>query len=175
MSEDKRKVMLIDDNIISLMVTAEVLSTHGYTVTKTATAQGCIAKVEYEQPDVVLIDPSMPRLAIDTLLETIREGDIEKMCRWYCSRISLRKVGRDYSGKNDGYFSKSIEVTRLPEYMENFSRLTPIRDLLSKSPWRRSQVVRQSLQNLHSPARSRRRLPKRPTMSGVFLLSVFTI
>ena len=122
MSEDKRKVMLIDDNIISLMVTAEVLSTHGYTVTKTATAQGCIAKVEYEQPDVVLIDPSMPRLAIDTLLETIREGDMEKNVSvvLFSDQPAKELVATTQAKKMNGYFSKSIEVTRLPEYMENF-------------------------------------------------------
>ena len=78
MSEDKRKVMLIDDNIISLMVTAEVLTTHGYTVSKTASAKGCVAKLEYELPDVILVDPSMPQLGIDRLLEAINADDLEK-------------------------------------------------------------------------------------------------
>ena len=122
MSDDKRKVMLIDDNIISLMVTAEVLSTHGYTVAKTASAQGCIAKIEYEQPDVVLIDPAMPRLAIDTLLSTIRDGDIEKDVAvvLFSDQPAKALIETSQSKNMNGYFSKSIEVTRLPEYMENF-------------------------------------------------------
>lgn len=122
MSEDKRKVMLIDDNIISLMVTAEVLSTHGYTVAKTASAQGCIAKIEYEEPDVVLIDPAMPRLPMDRLLDTIRNGDMEKDVSVVLFSDQPAKVLIETSqAKNmNGYFSKSIEVTRLPEYMENF-------------------------------------------------------
>ena len=122
MNEDKRKVMLIDDNIISLMVTAEVLSTHGYTVAKTASAQGCIAKIEYEEPDVVLVDPAMPRLPMDRLLETIRNGDMEKDVSVVLFSDQPAKVLIETSqAKNmNGYFSKSIEVTRLPEYMENF-------------------------------------------------------
>ena len=122
MSDDKRKVMLIDDNIISLMVTAEVLSTHGYTVAKTASAQGCIAKVEYEKPDVVLIDPAMPRLAIDTLLETIRDGDMDKDVSvvLFSDQPAKTLIETSQAKKMNGYFSKSIEVTRLPEYMENF-------------------------------------------------------
>lgn len=122
MSDDKRKVMLIDDNIISLMVTAEVLSTHGYAVTKTASAQGCIAKLEYEQPDVLLIDPAMPRLPIDTLLETIREGEIDKDVSvvLFSDQPASELIKTTQSKRMNGYFSKSIEVTRLPEYMENF-------------------------------------------------------
>ena len=122
MSDDKRKVMLIDDNIISLMVTAEVLSTHGYAVAKTASAQGCIAKVEYELPDVVLIDPSMPRLPMDTLLETIRSEDIEKDISvvLFSDQPAKEMIETTKSKNMNGYFSKSIEVTRLPEYMENF-------------------------------------------------------
>ena len=114
--------MLIDDNIISLMVTAEVLSTHGYAVTKTASAQGCIAKLEYEQPDVLLIDPAMPRLPIDTLLETIREGEIDKDVSvvLFSDQPASELIKTTQSKRMNGYFSKSIEVTRLPEYMENF-------------------------------------------------------
>ena len=122
MNEDKRKVMLIDDNIISLMVTAEVLSTHGYTVSKTASAQGCIAKIEYEEPDVVLIDPAMPRLPMDRLLDTIRNGDMEKDVSvvLFSDQPAKALIEASQAKNMNGYFSKSIEVTRLPEYMENF-------------------------------------------------------
>ena len=122
MNEDKRKVMLIDDNIISLMVTAEVLSTHGYTVAKTASAQGCIAKIEYEEPDVVLIDPAMPRLPMDRLLDTIRNGDMEKDVSvvLFSDQPAKMLIETSQAKNMNGYFSKSIEVTRLPEYMENF-------------------------------------------------------
>ena len=122
MSEDKRKVMLIDDNIISLMGTAEVLSTHGYTVAKTASAKGCIAKLEYEEPDVVLVDPSMPMLAIDQLLDAIRSDDISKDISvvLFSDKSSKELVSMCELKNMNGYFSKSIEVTRLPEYIDVF-------------------------------------------------------
>ena len=122
MKEDKRKVMLIDDNIISLMVTAEVLSTHGYDVCKTATAKGCVAKLEYEQPNLVLVDPSMPQLALDRLLESINGGEAgefvsvvlfsDKSGAELCSLCVEKNV--------NGYFSKNLEVTRLPEFISKF-------------------------------------------------------
>lgn len=122
MSEDKRKVMLIDDNIISLMVTAEVLTTHGYTVSKTASAKGCVAKLEYELPDVILVDPSMPQLGIDRLLEAINADDLEKdIAIVLFSDRPIEELKEACKSKNmNGYFSKSIEVTRLPEYIDVF-------------------------------------------------------
>ena len=122
MSEDKRKVMLIDDNIISLMVTAEVLTTHGYTVAKTATAKGCIAKLEYEAPDVVLVDPNMPQLAMDQLLAAVRDEEIEKEVSvvLFSDQTPTTLTSLCKSKNINGYFSKSIEVTRLPEYIDVF-------------------------------------------------------
>ena len=122
MSEDKRKVMLIDDNIISLMVTAEVLTTHGYTVAKTASAKGCVAKLEYELPDLVLVDPSMPQLGIDRLLDAINADDINKeIAIVLFSDRPVSELKDTCKSKNmNGYFSKSIEVTRLPEYIDVF-------------------------------------------------------
>ena len=122
MSEDKRKVMLIDDNIISLMVTAEVLTTHGYTVSKTASAKGCIAKLEYEAPDVVLVDPTMPLLAMDQLLDAIRSEDIDKDVSvvLFSDKPPKELVSMCQLKNMNGYFSKSIEVTRLPEYIDVF-------------------------------------------------------
>jgi CheY-like chemotaxis protein len=122
MSEDKRKVMLIDDNIISLMVTAEVLTTHGYAVAKTASAKGCVAKLEYELPDVVLVDPSMPQLGIDRLVEAINADDLGKdIAIVLFSDRPIQELEETCKSKNmNGYFSKSIEVTRLPEFIDVF-------------------------------------------------------
>ena len=122
MNEDKRKVMLIDDNIISLMVTAEVLTTHGYVVAKTASAKGCVAKLEYELPDIVLVDPTMPQLGIDRLLEAINADDLDKnIAIVLFSDRPLKELEETCKSKNmNGYFSKSIEVTRLPEFIDVF-------------------------------------------------------
>ena len=75
MSSVARKIMLVDDNIISMMVTDEVLTSHGYRVSKTTSPNGCIAKVEYEEPDVLLVDVEMSRLAIDDLFSSLVNND----------------------------------------------------------------------------------------------------
>ena len=71
MVSEKRKIMLVDDNIISMMVTADVLSAHGYTVVQTTSPNGCVAKLDYEAPDILLVDVKMPRLAFDDLIRSI--------------------------------------------------------------------------------------------------------
>ena len=59
MPGEKRKIMILDDNIISLMIAEELLVQHGYEVVKMSAPHGCIAKLDYEQPDVLLIDIAM--------------------------------------------------------------------------------------------------------------------
>ena len=122
MSDDKRKVMLIDDNIISLMVTAEVLTTHGYEVSKTASAKGCVAKLEYELPDVILVDPAMPQLVLDHIMTAVNDDELEKKVAvvLFSDRPTQELFDTCKSKNMNGYFSKSIEVTRLPEYIDVF-------------------------------------------------------
>ena len=104
------------------MVTADVLTAHGYVVVQTTSPQGCIAKLDYEKPDVLLVDTAMPRLAFDDLLGTALDdtehADLIVVAFSSSNPRDLEKVCLE---KNlHGYFHKEMDVTRLPEYMDNF-------------------------------------------------------
>ena len=119
---DSRKIMVVDDNIISLMVTDEVLTAHGYDVVKTTSPNGCIAKLDYEQPDILMIDVQMARLAIDDLMKNIEHSGehadlvVILFSAMEPEALQLLCIEKDMHG----YFSKTMDVTRLPEFVDHF-------------------------------------------------------
>jgi len=122
MTDPKRKIMLLDDNIISMMVTADVLSSHGYEVVQTTSPNGSIAKLEYERPDVLLVDVDMPRLSFDDVLRNIQVSEELKdlVVVLFSSRTPSELCSVCETKDLHGYFSKTMDVTRLPEYVDYF-------------------------------------------------------
>ncbi len=122
MTTTPRKIMLVDDNIISMMVTDEVLTSHGYRVSKTTSPNGCIAKIEYEEPDLLLIDVEMARLAVDDLFSSlVNNKEHPDLVVVIFSNMEPGEL-QDLCQTKDahGYFSKSMDVTRLPEFIDYF-------------------------------------------------------
>ena len=105
-----------------MMVTAEVLTSHGYEVVQTTSPNGCLAKLDYESPDVLLIDTAMPRLAVDDLLNSIgTSGDHTDLIVVLFSNTPSAALNQTCLDKDlPGYFSKGMDVTRLPEYIDYF-------------------------------------------------------
>ena len=122
MANSNRKIMLVDDNIISTMVTVDVLRQHGYDVVQTTSPNGCIAKVDYEEPDVLLVDIDMPRLAFDDIVRSIQTDSTHSELMFVLfSNRPPRELDTLCNSKDlHGYFSKKMDVTRLPEYLGYF-------------------------------------------------------
>jgi CheY-like chemotaxis protein len=122
MSGEQRKIMILDDNIISLMIAEELLAAHGYEVVKMSAPHGCIAKLDYEMPDVLLIEIAMPRLAADDLLETIRQSqEHEDLIVVLYSDMEAEELEKICHSKDaNGYFCKSMDVTKLPDFIDRF-------------------------------------------------------
>jgi CheY-like chemotaxis protein len=122
MSGEKRKVMILDDNIISLMIAEELLVAHGYEVVKMSAPHGCVAKLDYEMPDVLLVDIAMPRLAADDLLDTIRAAqEHEDLIIVLYSDMEAERLEKICHAKDiNGYFCKSMDITKLPEFIDRF-------------------------------------------------------
>jgi response regulator RpfG family c-di-GMP phosphodiesterase len=122
MSVAKRKVMILDDNIISLMVVEELLVAHGYDVVKLSAPHGIKAKVDYEQPDVLLVDVQMPRLAADDLIDGLQNApEHEDLVIVIYADLDPAELEKICQAKDiHGYFSKSMDTRRLPEFIDQF-------------------------------------------------------
>jgi DNA-binding response OmpR family regulator len=69
------KILIVDDEPDTLVVTALFLKSHGFEVITASGAAEALALVEREQPDLVLTDFMMPGLSGVELCRRIRAGD----------------------------------------------------------------------------------------------------
>ena len=122
MPSEKRKVMLLDDNILSLMIAEDVLTKSGYDVVKLTATHGWVAKLDYEQPDVLLVDVTMPRLLTDDLFETVENSkDHEDLAVVVYSDLDVGELEELCQERNlHGYFCKAMDIRQLSEFVDQF-------------------------------------------------------
>lgn len=121
MSDAEREtVFILDDNVISIMTTEDVLQQSGYQVVKMSSASGLLAKLEYAKPHVMLLDPTLPRLDIEATLAEIRSSaELQDLAIvLYCDLEPQESYEIARSHALDGYFCKRLEVSKLPIYID---------------------------------------------------------
>ena len=120
--EPTRKVMIVDDNLMDVMEVEEYLQEGGYEVIKLSSPNGVVSKIDYEQPEILLLDLQMPRLNMDEVLEELRGSpEYEDLVIVLFSDMEADKL-QQYCINNDinGYFCKSMDVTQIAEFLDNF-------------------------------------------------------
>ena len=122
MESEARKVMLLDEDLIQVMKAEKHLLSAGYEVVSLTSANGVLSKVDYERPDILLLDIEMGRLNATDLLATLRASDeYEDLVI-----VLFSDLGADQLQKlcieNDinGYFCKSMDVSQIGEFLNNF-------------------------------------------------------
>ena len=122
MESEARKVMLLDEDLIQVMKAEKHLLAAGYEVVSLTSANGVLSKVDYERPDILLLDIEMRRLNATDLLATLRASeDYEDLVI-----VLFSDLGADQLQKlcieNDinGYFCKSMDVSQIGEFLNNF-------------------------------------------------------
>lgn len=117
-----RKVLIIDSNLMDVLSAEERLKAAGFEASTLTSPNGAIAKIEFELPDILLLDITMPRLNVQEILEALRADErLEEIVVVLFSDLdapTLQAMCID----NDihGYFSKSMDVTRIGEFIEQF-------------------------------------------------------
>lgn len=116
-----RKVLIIDENIIDVMEIEEYLQDGGYDVVHLASPNGALSKIEYEEPEILLLDVEMKRLNTDDLLASLASPHYEEMVVVAFSDMGADEL-HDYCVENElnGYFCKSMDVTQIAEFLDNF-------------------------------------------------------
>ena len=119
---DTRKVLVLDENVLDVMRVEKSLRGAGYSVLRMSTPHGAEAKIEFERPDILLLDITMRRLNLDRLLENLREDDaFEDLIVVLFSDLDA-EVLQQYCIENDihGYYCKSMDVDAIPKFLNNF-------------------------------------------------------
>ncbi|MBU0552960.1 response regulator [Myxococcota bacterium] len=122
MTAETRKVVILDDDLLHLMSTSDVLEKAGYKVVSMSAPHGCIAKLDYEHPDVFLVNIAMPRLAVDDLLDTLMESDdYRDLIVVVHSGIEAELQEQCCLNKDlHGYYSKELSLDDLPAFIDRF-------------------------------------------------------
>lgn len=117
-----RKVLILDENILDVMDVEQYLKRGGYDVVHLASPNGVLSKIEFEEPEILLVDIEMKRLNIDNLLETLRDSsDYEDMVIVAFSDMEADQL-QNFCIENEinGYFCKSMDVAKIAEFLDNF-------------------------------------------------------
>lgn len=120
--EPGRKVLILDDNIIDVMEVEEYLAKGGYEVVHLASPNGAMSKIEYETPEILLIDIKMGRLNVSDLLGTLCETtEFEEMVIVAFSDMEADELHQFcVDNELNGYFCKSMDVSQIAEFLNNF-------------------------------------------------------
>ena len=78
MSQDTKKVLIIEDNESYLTILSQKLSIEKFEVITAQEGQGGIQKITDNQPDIVLIDLLLPGMNGIEVIEKIRQTDVGK-------------------------------------------------------------------------------------------------
>lgn len=117
-----RKVMLLDDNILDVMEVEDYLRAGGYQVVTLASPNGALSKIEYERPEVLLLELKMERLNVQDLLDTLRSSpEYEDMVIVLFSDMDAERL-QEFCIENDinGYFCKSMDVSQIADFIDRF-------------------------------------------------------
>lgn len=120
--EPGRKVLILDENILDVMEVEDYLKKGGYEVVHLASPNGALSKIEFEKPDILLIDVAMKRLNVDDLLSSLRElPDYDEMVIVAFSDLDADEL-QEFCIENEinGYFCKSMDVEQVAEFLDRF-------------------------------------------------------
>ncbi len=66
------KVMIIDSHLMDVIKMEDSCSQRGFQVARLTGTYGVMSKIDFEHPDVLLIDPDMPGIDIEGLIAALR-------------------------------------------------------------------------------------------------------
>jgi DNA-binding NarL/FixJ family response regulator len=127
------KVMVIDDDATTLQVLEAVLERLGHDVVLRSEALGTMRAVASEQPEVVVLDVSMPGLNGDRLAALLQEKhpSLRLVLHSSLPGNELDRLARSCGAA--GYIEKSGDPTH---FAETFRRLVPARPSADPKPRR---------------------------------------
>jgi len=119
---NKPKIMILDNNLLDVMHIERTLVEHGYVVVKLTSPNGVLAKIDYECPDALLINPWMPRLDVAELLATLSMApEFEEMVVVAIGNQDAATL-QAFCIEHDlhGYFSKTMDLNELGTFLDTF-------------------------------------------------------
>lgn len=119
---NEQKVLLIDSNIMDVLRAEKSLAGSGFAVSRLTTPHGALAKIEYERPDALLLDITMPRLNVQEVLDGVKSDpsmqDLVVVLFSDLDAATLQAMCVDHD--IHGYYSKSMDIDRVGAFLQQF-------------------------------------------------------
>lgn len=120
------RILFVEDNSINMTLGATLLETMGHQVTTAVNGQECLAALEREAYDLVLMDIQMPLMDGVAALREIRrseQGTGRQLPVIALTAESHPEVCARYRSEGfSGFLSKPLDIRELVEEMERVTR-----------------------------------------------------
>ncbi|MCC6759281.1 MAG: response regulator [Candidatus Omnitrophica bacterium] len=122
------KVLMADDEPDVLAIMAKKIKAAGYDVVTAADGQEAWDKIIVENPDVILLDITMPKLEGFEVLQRLRETPPSK--KWQpviiiSAREELKDIQKGYSLEADHYLTKPCNIDDVLNGIRLMAQLIP--------------------------------------------------
>jgi CheY-like chemotaxis protein len=120
-----KKILIIDDDVDHLRVTAKILSDMGqFNVVTSSQSTDALDVVRKEKPDVLLLDIMMPKVDGFTICKSIKESDDLKHIRIVVYSAKIFDVDKKKALRlgADAYVSKIIESNKLIDTINELTK-----------------------------------------------------
>ena len=119
-----RKCLLIEDSSVIRKVTRALLGSLRFAVVEAETAQEAVARCKAEQPDLILLDATMPGVGAPELLASLRATHAGKRpFVIYCTTENdPAEISRAFAAGADDYLLKPFDRAALDHKLSESTR-----------------------------------------------------
>lgn len=120
--EEKKTILLVDDNNDVITTYSVVLKRLGYNVSVARDGKECIEKIKEEKPDMVLLDVFLPGLSGSEVCRLIKDESQTKDIPVVAITASMSNATRERMAEvgADCFLLKPIDVTDLSRVINEF-------------------------------------------------------
>lgn len=111
----KQRILLVDDEVITLKITKKFLKTAGYSVEIASDSTEAVKKLTSEKFDLLVIDISMPTLSGFDLVQLMQSLDISTPVIFLSNNDNQWIIEESYNLGAKRFVSKEREFNQLPE------------------------------------------------------------
>jgi two-component system, NtrC family, response regulator AtoC len=114
----KRKILIVEDEKLALWALKEKLTGQGYDVSAAQSGEEAIEKYSAEQPDLILLDITLPGIDGLTVLQQIRKTDSETAIIMVTGKTDLTTAVTAVKYGADNYIGKPFQLDELSIQVE---------------------------------------------------------
>ena len=120
-------ILIVEDNLINLEMTCELLEKSGHTVIKTENAIDSIKQAKLKSPDLILMDLSLPEIDGLTATKILKQDPLTRQIPViaYTAMVMKNDKEKAFGAGCSGFICKPIDIATFSETVEGFLKESP--------------------------------------------------